>query len=226
MIVPKVWDPRWNYIVLSFTVCQSPRVSPPIQNLVMGLRTDVLVLRISQFAVYHHLDLKRGLDIIGRVILKWNFEKWVDGLGLAASEYDTMVGLCEHGNEISHSIKVWHFLTSWIAMNFSRNILHHRIHNLWSCASRSKWTVDWPTNSMEQSPSWEASQEIFHLLWNLKVHYCAKFEVLMVMKIQVMVSWPYNGAVGYLPLPCSQEPTIGPYSEIDGSSPHLSILFL
>jgi len=33
------------------------------------------------------------------------------------------------------------------------------------------------THSMEQSPSWEvnshsASQEILHLLWNMKVHYC------------------------------------------------------
>jgi hypothetical protein len=34
-----------------------------------------------------------------------------------------------------------------------------------------------PSNSMEQSPSWEAnshsaSQEISHVLWNPKVHYC------------------------------------------------------
>ena len=39
------------------------------------------------------------------------------------------------------------------------------------------WLTDWLNKHMEQSPSWEAnsssaSQEIPHILWNLKVHYC------------------------------------------------------
>jgi len=45
-------------------------------------------------------------------------------------------------------------------------------------------TDHWPTNSMEQSPSWKAnslsaSQEIHCPLWNLKVHYCVHKGLLL-----------------------------------------------
>jgi hypothetical protein len=38
-----------------------------------------------------------------------------------------MAGFCELGNEPSCSLKKGYFLTSWVAISFSNNVLHHGI---------------------------------------------------------------------------------------------------
>jgi hypothetical protein len=51
--------------------------------------------------------------------------------------------------------------------------------------------VGYPTNSMDQSPPWEANipsptQETAHLLWNLKVHYHVHKILLLVPNLNKM----------------------------------------
>jgi hypothetical protein len=39
-----------------------------------------------------------------------------------------VAGFCEHGNELSGSIKkAGHFLISWVTVSFSKNILRHGV---------------------------------------------------------------------------------------------------
>jgi hypothetical protein len=38
-----------------------------------------------------------------------------------------VVGFCEHGDENLGSVKKEYFLTSWMTIRFSNNILHHGV---------------------------------------------------------------------------------------------------
>jgi hypothetical protein len=56
------------------------------------------------------------------------------------------------------------------------NLRVNKTYEIRKTTVESKWLSDWLTNSMQQSPSWEAdshaaSQEIPRLLWNPRVHY-------------------------------------------------------
>jgi len=57
-----------------------------------------------------------------------------------------------------------------------RNLLEMKSWGKHSICSCLNTRTDWPMHAMVQNPSWEANnhsanQEIFHLLWNSRVHY-------------------------------------------------------
>jgi hypothetical protein len=53
--------------------------------------------------------------------------RWSE-LDSAGSGYGPVAGCCEHENEPSGSIKkAGYFLTNWVTISFSNNILHHGV---------------------------------------------------------------------------------------------------
>jgi hypothetical protein len=64
----------------------------------------------------------KGLDVNGRIIFKWIFEKWDEEYGLWLREGE-VVSSCECGYEHSGSINTGNFLTSQGPLNFSERTL-------------------------------------------------------------------------------------------------------
>jgi hypothetical protein len=52
----------------------------------------------------------------------------------AGTRYGPLVGFCEHGNESSGSIKkAGYYLTSWVTISFSKNMLHRGVSKYTTC---------------------------------------------------------------------------------------------
>jgi len=70
-----------------------------------------------------------------------------------------------------------HFVNSFLVLHSTTNIRNLMMQFLFSVIVSHKKYTYLLTYSRVQSPSWKAnwfsaSQEISHILWNLKVHYC------------------------------------------------------